>query len=65
VGVILQIWSDGEDLRAELERVAPGVLRFGCLAGRLVQGGAALSQLVTPETGGRIVRGLEVVTWVV
>jgi hypothetical protein len=65
VGVILRIRSDGEELRAELERVALGVLRFGCLAGRLVQGRAALSQLVTPETGGRVVRGLEVVTWIV
>ena len=41
VGVVLHIRGDGEDLGAQLERVAFCVLRLGCLAGCLVQGGAA------------------------
>jgi hypothetical protein len=46
VSLILQIRGDGEDLGAEFERVALGVLRFGCLAGCLVEGRAAPGQLV-------------------
>ena len=58
VGVVLHIRGDGEDLGAELERVALCVLRFGCLASCLVQGGAALGQLRTP---GRM--GVSYVVW--
>jgi hypothetical protein len=38
---ILRVCNDGEDLGGELERVARVVLRFGCLARRLLERGAA------------------------